>query len=208
MWKPHESSRSIQSGDVWLHNDSLSRFVWLQNDSFSRFGIRLPGYLSPQLCAGGVDLSLPPIAYLPTPPPPRTPAHPIALLSSVRMPSPPPAADLLGLRACDCPLCSGGGPGGTSWVPRRTWFTHRRLRSGRPPRPRSAAAPAGQAAAADGAGGGGADDTRDENRQDANSPAAPPELNAEQPNGVCIADPPIVSSSAENGSALATQGRS
>jgi len=92
-------------------------------DSSSRFGIRLPVYLCPQLCAGEVNIFLPPIAYLPTPPPPRIPAHPIALLGSLQMPSPPRPADLLGLRACDCRLCSGGVPSGTSRVPRRTRFT-------------------------------------------------------------------------------------
>jgi len=55
------------------------------------------------------------------------------------------------MRACYCPGCSGGVPGRFSLVAERTWFEHRRLRSGRPPRRRRAAAAAaapGAAAAA------------------------------------------------------------
>jgi len=71
-------------------------------------------------------------------------------------------------------------------VPRRTRFTHRRQRSGPPPRRRSAAAPARQGSATDGRAGGGGSGTSDGNEVDENAFPAPPEPNAQRPNGVCI----------------------
>ena len=54
----------------------------------------------------------------------------------------------LDLREGDCSLCSGRAPVVTSWVRRSTWFEHRRLKSGRPPRPRTAEVAAAEASGA------------------------------------------------------------
>jgi len=139
----------------------------------------------------------------------------LALSSSLAVCPPAPALDLppsfslrLDLRECDSSLCSGGAPGVTSWVRRSTWFEHRRLRSGRPHRPRTAevaAAEASGAAAAaaaplaadapasgrggvgDGEGGaGGEAETVAGSGEAESGPAPNPEPPTLRPNGVCI----------------------
>jgi len=141
--------------------------------------------------------------------PSASPAIQPILMAPPRTPT-PRSGNTAGMRACSCPLCSGGAPGVYSWIPQSTWFVHQGVRSGRPPRSSrgaaaaaapaavapSAAAPAPAAASAaqgpiaedggTGEGGGVGRAAAGAGGAHEVHPARAPEPHSLRPNGVCI----------------------